>query len=77
MEKDELTYNIIGCAMKVHNTLCNGFQDVIYQRCLAIELAKAGIGFVREPIISRGSSHNCTNYLQLLRKANKLRQHHR
>jgi hypothetical protein len=27
--------------------------------------------------ISRGSSHNCTNYLQLLRKANKLRQHHR
>ena len=35
--------------MKVHNTLGNGFQEVIYQRCLAIELAKAGIGFVREP----------------------------
>lgn len=48
MIKDELTYRIIGCAMKVHNTLGNGFQEVIYQRCLAIELEKAGIPFVRE-----------------------------
>jgi GxxExxY protein len=48
MERDELTYKIIGCAMKVHNTLGNGFQEVINQRCLAIELAKAGINFVRE-----------------------------
>ena len=48
MEKDELTYKVIGCAMKVHNTLGNGFQEVIYQRCLAIELAKAGLGFTRE-----------------------------
>ncbi len=45
---DELTYKIIGCAMKVHNTLGNGFQEVIYQRCLAIELKKAGIEFLRE-----------------------------
>ncbi|WP_439699129.1 GxxExxY protein [Mucilaginibacter sp. AW1-7] len=48
MQKDELTYKIIGCAMKVHNTLGNGFQEVIYQRCLAIELAKLDIKFVRE-----------------------------
>jgi GxxExxY protein len=34
--------------MKVHNTLGNGFQEVIYQRCLAIELAEAGLGFTRE-----------------------------
>ncbi|MEJ0054496.1 MAG: GxxExxY protein [Bacteroidota bacterium] len=47
-EMDELTYKIIGCAMKVHNQLGNGFQEVIYQRCLAIELKKAGINFVRE-----------------------------
>jgi GxxExxY protein len=32
---DELTYKIIGCAMKVHNTLGNGFQEVIYQYTLA------------------------------------------
>ena len=48
MVKDELTYNIIGCAMKVHNKLGNGFQEVIYQRCLAIELERAGILFGRE-----------------------------
>lgn len=34
--------------MKVHNTLGNGFQEVIYQRCLAIELERAGISFIRE-----------------------------
>ena len=45
---DELTYKVIGCAMKVHNTLGNGFQEVIYQRCLAIELHKAKIQFLRE-----------------------------
>ena len=48
MEKDELTYAIIGCAMRVHNRLGNGYQEVIYQRCLAIELEKAGIKFQRE-----------------------------
>jgi GxxExxY protein len=48
MEKDELTYKIIGCAMKVHNTLGAGFQEVIYQRCLAIELERAGLEFARE-----------------------------
>lgn len=48
MEKDELTYKIIGCAMKIHNTLGPGFQEVIYQRCLAIELDKAGLAYERE-----------------------------
>jgi len=54
---DELTYKIIGCAMKVHNTLGNGFQEVIYQRCLAIELERADIEFLREqelPIFYEG-----------------------
>jgi GxxExxY protein len=48
MEKDTLTYAVIGCAMKVHNTLGNGFQEVIYQRCLAIELERANLNFARE-----------------------------
>lgn len=34
--------------MKVHNTLGNGFQEVIYQRCLAIEMRIAKLGFGRE-----------------------------
>jgi GxxExxY protein len=72
MKHEELTRKIIGCAMKVHSTLGNGFthkfklflkgifrqvgtgcecfavQEVIYQRCLAIELEKAGIKHKRE-----------------------------
>lgn len=48
MEKDPLTYAIIGCAMRIHSTLGNGFQEVIYQRCLQIELEKAKIKFARE-----------------------------
>lgn len=48
MKEEEITYKIIGCAMKVHNTLGNGFQEVIYQRCLAIEFEKAGLNFGRE-----------------------------
>jgi len=34
--------------MKVHSTLGNGFQEVIYQRALAIEMEKQGLGFQRE-----------------------------
>ena len=44
----DITEKIIGCAMKVHRTLGNGFQEVIYQRCLAIEMANQGLDFVRE-----------------------------
>jgi GxxExxY protein len=35
MKHEEITHKIIGCAMKVHSTLGNGFQEVIYQRALA------------------------------------------
>jgi GxxExxY protein len=48
VEKDDLTYKVIGCAMKVHKTLGAGFQEVIYQRCLAIELEKTALDFARE-----------------------------
>ncbi len=44
----ELTAKIIGCAMTVHQVLGNGFQEVIYQRALAIEMTLAGIAFKRE-----------------------------
>jgi GxxExxY protein len=45
---NELTHRIIGCAMQVHRTLGNGFQEVIYQRCLAIEMEHNGLSFERE-----------------------------
>ncbi|GHT58479.1 hypothetical protein FACS18945_4380 [Bacteroidia bacterium] len=44
----ELTHKIIGCAMTVHTALGNGFQEVIYQRALEIEMSLAGISFQRE-----------------------------
>jgi GxxExxY protein len=48
MEINEITHKIIGCAMQVHNTLGNGFQEVIYQRAMAIEMRLAGLSFERE-----------------------------
>ena len=44
----ELTSKIIGCAFTVHQTLKSGFQEVIYQRALAIEFDLAGISFHQE-----------------------------
>ena len=48
MKYKELTYKIIGCAMEVHKHLGNGFQEVIYQRALAIEMSSQGIDYSRE-----------------------------
>ena len=45
---EELTKRIIGCAMEVHKRLGNGFQEVIYQRALEIEMKYAGLEFERE-----------------------------
>ena len=44
----EITKKIIGAAMKVHSGLGNGFQEVIYQRALAIEFTKENLQFARE-----------------------------
>ena len=53
----EITEKIIGAAMKVHATLGNGFQEVIYQRALEIELKDSGLKFAREfcmPVYYKG-----------------------
>ena len=44
----DITRKIIGCAMKVHNALGNGFPELFYQRALAIEMHMQGVKFVRE-----------------------------
>lgn len=49
---NELTHQIIGCAMKVHNTLGNGFQEAIYQKALEIEFGMHGLLFEREKHMS-------------------------
>ena len=44
----ELTHKIIGAAMEVHKHLGSGFQEVVYQRALAIEMQLEGLRFERE-----------------------------
>ena len=44
----EITEKIIGASFEVHKFLGNGFQEVIYQRALAWELAQAGLSYARE-----------------------------
>lgn len=48
MKHESLTHKIIGAAMEVHRHLGNGFQEVIYQRALSIELNMQGIEHERE-----------------------------
>lgn len=48
MKYEDITRKIIGCAMTVHSTLGNGFQEVIYQRALAIEMKYNDLTFERE-----------------------------
>jgi len=44
----EITGKIIGAAMQVHKVLGNGFQEVIYQRAMEIELPYFGLDFSHE-----------------------------
>ena len=58
-EINKLTHKIIGCAMEVHNQMGNGFQEVVYQRALAIEFSLQGLSFQRElemPLTYKGES---------------------
>ena len=48
LKHKDITEKIIGAAFEVHKFLGNGFQEVVYQRALAIEMKKAGVEFVRE-----------------------------
>ena len=44
----KLTEQVVGCAMRVHGNLGNGFPEVIYQRALAVEFEVSGVVFSRE-----------------------------
>lgn len=44
----DITQKIIGCSFEVHKFLGNGFQEVIYQRALSLEMHQAGLHFQRE-----------------------------
>jgi len=44
----EITGRVIGAAMQVHKVLGNGFQEVIYQRALEMEMPYFDLSFKRE-----------------------------
>lgn len=57
MKYEDITKRIIGCAMKIHSFLGNGFQEVIYQRALEIEMTLDELQFEREkemPVMYKG-----------------------
>ena len=59
MEINEITHQVIGCAMKVHNTLGNGFPEITYQRALAIEMLAKGL-FLKKRKICRSYTKDNT-----------------
>ncbi|MFI5128779.1 MAG: GxxExxY protein [Chitinophagales bacterium] len=44
----DITEKIIGASFRVHGTLRNGFQEIIYQRALELELKTMNLDFLRE-----------------------------
>lgn len=47
-EIDNLSYKIIGAAIEVHKHIGPGLLESVYQKCLAIELARVGLSFEQE-----------------------------
>ena len=60
MEFDELSQNVIGCAIEVHRNLGPGLLESTYRQCLACELSNAGIPWFQNKqryFVHAGSTH--------------------
>ena len=51
LEHEELTKAVIGCAYKVYNKMGFGFLESVYEKCLLIELDRAGLKVERQQAI--------------------------
>lgn len=59
MKENEISGVIIGAAIEVHKNLGPGLLESVYEHCLAHELAKLGVNFLRQhpiPVIYKGES---------------------
>ena len=48
LKEDKKAYAIMGCAMRVHRILGDGFLESAYGDALEVEFARNGIPYVRE-----------------------------
>jgi GxxExxY protein len=69
MEFDELSRNVIGCAIEVHRNLGPRLLESTYRQCLACELSHADIAFQMEvplPVRYKGLLLDCGYRIDLL-----------
>jgi GxxExxY protein len=69
MEFDELSRNVIGCAIEVHRNLGPRLLESTYRQCLACELSHADIAFQMEVPLSvryKGLLLDCDYRIDLL-----------
>ena len=69
MELNDLTENIIGCAIKVHRVLGPGLLESTYETCLVYELTKAGLKAERQvavPVIYEGLRLDADYFIDIL-----------
>ena len=69
MEFDQLSNQVIGCALEVHRTLGPGLLESTYEQCLAHELSLAGISFKLQcplPVKYKGIKLDCGYRIDLL-----------
>ena len=64
MKYEELTEEIIGCAFAVHTKMGSGFLESVYEKCLSIELRKAGLDAQsQEPIEVRYEGESVGDFM--------------
>lgn len=66
---DELSFNVIGCALEVHRQLGPGLLESTYEHCIAREFSLRGLSFrsqVPVPVRYKGSNLDCGYRIDLL-----------
>ena len=69
MQRDELTYRVIGCAIEVHRHLGPGLLESAYEACMAQELGLSGLAFQQQRSLAvsyKGLSIDCGYRLDLV-----------
>ena len=62
MSENEISYNVIGCAIKIHKNLGPGLLESAYEACLYHQLSKAGLYVERQrpvPLIFEDIKLDC------------------